>query len=98
MGTLRVHGVVGPIKWLVHPESTMALLLLEGLLEGTRIGEYILFRSEILDVVATCPDHVPLLVSNPCIMLALVTDFWWPNADIVHFQLEWLLLYPHVQQ
>ena len=28
----------GTQKWLVHPESTMALLLLMGLLAGTKIG------------------------------------------------------------
>ena len=38
MGTLWVHGVVGPRKWLVHPESTMALLFLVGLLVGMLVG------------------------------------------------------------
>ena len=66
----------------------MALLLLVGLLAGTKIEEYRLFRSEILDVVAHCLDQVPLLVSDPCIMLALVADFWWPGAGVVHLQLE----------
>ena len=98
IGTLWVHGVVGPRKWLVHPASTMALLLLVGVLVGNRIGEYRLFRSEILDVVSPYLDQVPLLVSDLCIMLDLVADFWWPGAGIVHFQLEWSLLYPHVQQ
>ena len=60
MGTLWVHSVVVPRKWLVHPESMMALLSLVGLLAGTRIGEYIFLRYEILDVVAPCPDQVPL--------------------------------------
>ena len=87
MGTLWVHGVVGTRKWLVHPELTMALLSLVGMLAGTIIGEYKLFISEILDVVAPCPDHVHLLVSEPCIMLDLVADFWWPGAGIVNFQL-----------
>ena len=88
MGTLWVHGVVGTRKYLVHTESTMDLLSLVGLLAGTKIGEYTSFRSEILDVVAPCPDQVPLLVSEPFIMLALVADFLWTGAGVVHFQLE----------
>ena len=39
MGTLLMHGVVGTRKWLVNPESTMALLSLVGRLAGTIIGE-----------------------------------------------------------
>ena len=88
MGTLWVHSVVGPIKWLVHPESTMAMLLLVGMLVGTNIGEYRLFIYEILDVVSPCPDQLPLLVSNSCIILSLVADFLWPGAGVVHFQLD----------
>ena len=88
MGTFWVHGMLGPRKWLVHPESTMALLSLVGLLAGTKIRECRLFRSEILDVVAPCPDQVPLLVSDPCIMSALVAEFLWPGAGVVYFQLE----------
>ena len=76
----------------------MAMLLLVGMLAETKIGGYILFRSEILDVVAPCPDQVPLLVSEPFIMLALVADFLWPGAGVVHFQLDLSLLYLHVHQ
>ena len=76
----------------------MALLSLVGMLAGTKIGEYILFRSESLDVVAPCPDQVPLLVSDLCIMLALVAEFLWLGAGVGHFQLECSLLYSHVQQ
>ena len=96
MGTLWVHCVVGTIKLLVHPESTMDLLSLVGLLLGTKIGEYRFFISEVLDVVDLFPDQVPLLVSDPCIMLALVAGFLWPGAGVVHFQLG--LLYLNVQQ
>ena len=88
MGNLWVHGVVGPIKWLVHPESTMAMLLLVGMLVGTNIGEYRLFIYEILDVVSPCPDQLPLLVFNSCIILSLVADFLWPGEGVVHFQLD----------
>ena len=88
MGTFGVHGVMGPRKWLVHPEPTTTLLSLVGLMAGTKIREYRLFISEILDVVYPCPDQVPLFVSNPCIMLALVADFLWPGAGVVYFQLE----------
>ena len=75
MGTLWVHGVMGTRKWLVHPESTMALLSLVVLLAGTKIGEYRFFRSKFFDVAGPCPDQVTLLVSDPCIMLALVSEF-----------------------
>ena len=53
----------------------MDLLSLVGLLLGTKIGEYRFFISEVLDVVDLFPAQVPLLVSDPCIMLALVADF-----------------------
>ena len=66
----------------------MDLLLLVGLLAGNKIVEYILFRSKNLDVVAPCPDQVPLLVFDPCIMLALVADFLWPGAGVENFQRE----------
>ena len=36
IGTLWVHGLVGPRKWLVYPESMMDLLSLVGLLAGTK--------------------------------------------------------------
>ena len=39
MGNLWVHGVVGPRKGLLRPESAIALLSLVGLLVGTKIGE-----------------------------------------------------------
>ena len=31
-------------------------------------------------------------------MLALVAEIWWPGAGVVYLELEWLLLYPYVQQ
>ena len=57
-----------------------------------------IFRSGIIDVVAPCLDQVPLLVSNPCCVLDLVADFWWPGAGVVYFELDWSPLYPHLQQ
>ena len=36
---LLVHGVVGPRKWLVHPESTMARVL------GTKVRGAVVFAT-----------------------------------------------------
>ena len=36
---LLVHGVVGPRKWLVHPESTIAIVL------GTKVRDVVVFAT-----------------------------------------------------
>ena len=37
VGTLLIQGLSGPMKWLVHPESTMDWRLLDGLRAGTKV-------------------------------------------------------------
>ena len=44
-GTFLVQGLIGPMKWLVQPESTMARLSLDGLRAGTRVlQEYKIYK------------------------------------------------------
>ena len=47
VGTLLVHGLFRPMKWLVKPDSTTSRLSSDGLMTGTRVlQEYKLFKTK----------------------------------------------------
>ena len=69
---LFVHGVVGPRKWLVHPESTMARVL------GTKVRGAVVFEIVSLYLVPSRYQLGSFLADPP-----LVSDFVAPLSCLV---------------
>ena len=88
---LFVHGVAGPRKWLVQPESTMARVLV------TKVKGAVVFATLSLYLV---PSHsqMGLFLSEP----PFVSSFFAPLSCLalvfLMSRLEWFEEYPCVQQ
>ena len=80
---LFVHGVVGPRKWLVQPESTMARFL------GTKVRGAAVFAKFSLYLV---PIHsqLGLFLSEPTFVSAFVAPLSCPVLGFSQSRLEWL--------
>ena len=78
---LFVHGVVGPRKWLVQPESTMV----RGL--GTKVRGAVVFATFSLYLV---PSHsrLGLFLADPPFVSAFVAPLSCPVLGFTHSQLE----------
>ena len=72
VGTLLVHNVVGPRKWLVQSESAIARRLYWVVLSETKKLEEILCRSENLEFIVPLPQQVVLLAVDPFLVSILV--------------------------
>ena len=86
---LFVHGVVGPRKFLAHPELTMARVL------GTKVSGAVVFATFSLYLV---PSHSQLglfLAGHP-FLSAFVVPLSCPSIGCSQSLLEWLDMYPWV--
>ena len=79
---LFVHGVVGPKKWLVQPESKMARVL------GTKLRGAILFATFSLYLVPS-HSHLGLFLSEPPFVLDFVAPLSFPVLGFSQYWLEW---------
>ena len=80
---LFLRGAEGPIKWLVHPESTMARLL------GTKVRGASVFANFSLYLV---PIHsqLDLFLSEPTFVSAFGAPLSCPVLGFLQSRLEWL--------
>ena len=62
---LLVHGVLGPRKWLVQPELTMARVL------GTKVRGAVVFANFSLYLVPSC-SQLGLFLADPLFVSAFV--------------------------
>ena len=77
---LLVHGVVGPRKWLVHPESTMARVL------GTKVRGAVVFANFYLYLVPS-RYQLGLFLDEP----PSVSAFFAPlSCPVLGFFKSWL--------
>ena len=79
---LFVHGVVGPRKWLVQPELTMARVL------GTKVRGAVVFATFSLYLV---PSHsqLGLFLAEPPFVSAFVAPLSCPVLGFPQSRLEW---------
>ena len=79
---LFVHGVAGPRKWLVQPESTMASVL------GTKVRCAVVFATFSLYLV---PSHsrLGLFLSEPPFVSDFVAPLSCPVLGFSKSRLEW---------
>ena len=79
---LFVHGVTGPSKWLVQPESTMARVL------GNKVRGAVVFATFSLYLV---PSHsqLGLFLSDPPFVSDFFDTFSCPALGFSHSRLEW---------
>ena len=88
---LFVHGVAGPRKWLVHPESTMARVL------ETKVRGAVVFATFPLYLVPS-HYHLGLFLAEPHFVSAFVAPLSFPALGFSQSRLEWFEEYPWVQQ
>ena len=93
VGTFLLHGLFGPMKWLVQPESTMARLLSDGLRPGTRVLQEckLLKTNESLGLKFPCLYQGAVLkfLYVPPFLSRRVASFWWPVSGVGQFLLLW---------
>ena len=79
---LFVHGVAGPRKWLVQPESTMARVL------GTKVRGAVVCATFSLYLV---PSHsqLGLFLAEPPFVSAFVSPLSCPSLGFSQSRLEW---------
>ena len=79
---LFVHGVVGPRKWLVQPESTMGRVL------GTKMRGAVVFATFSLYLV---PSHsqLVLFLAEPPFVSAFFAPLSCPVLGFSQSRLEW---------
>ena len=79
---LFLHEAVGPRKWLVHPESTMARVL------GTKMRDAVMFATFSLYLV---PSHsqMGLFIAEPPLVSAFVAPLSCPVIGFLQSRLEW---------
>ena len=102
VGTLLTQGLSGPMKWLVHPDSTMAWRSADGLRAGTKV----LQENKCLKTKESLGLTVPGLYQGsglqflfvPPFFSCQVESFWLPAAGVGHFLLGWSQRVTHVQQ
>ena len=82
VGYLFVHAIAGPRKWLVHPESAMAILL------GTKVRGSFVFASFYLYLV---PSHsrLGLFLAETPFVSAFVAPLSCPDLVFPQSRLEW---------
>ena len=102
VGTFLTQGFSGPMKWLVHPESTTARRSLGGLGARTKVlQENKLFKTKEslgLTFPGLCQGSGLQFLCVPHFLSWRVAYFWWPVAGVVNFRLEWLQQVQHVQK
>ena len=78
---LFLHGVVGPRKWLVQPESTMARVL------GTKVRGAVVFANFSLYLV---PSHsqLGLFLAEPPVVSAFFEPLSFPVLGFLQSRLE----------
>ena len=79
---LLVHGVVGPRKWLVHPESMMSILL------GTKVRGAVMFATFSLYVVPS-RSQLGLFLAEPPFVSYFVAPLSCPVIGFSQSRLEW---------
>ena len=79
---LFVHGVVGPRKWLVQPESTMTRVL------RTKLRGAVVFATLSLYLVPS-HSHLGLFLSGPPFVSAFVAPLSCPDLGFSQSRLEW---------
>ena len=77
---LLVNGVVGPIKWLVRPESTMARLL------GTKVRGAVVFATFYLYLIPSS-SQLGLFLAEPPFVSAFVAPL---SCPVLGFWQSWL--------
>ena len=88
---LFVHGVEGPRKWLVHPESMMARVL------RTNVRGDIVFATFSLYLVLS-HSQLGLFLAEPPFVPAFVAPLSCPSLWCSQSRIEWFDNYPWVQQ
>ena len=78
---LLVHGVVGPIKWLVQPELTMARVL------GTKVRGAVVFATFPLYLVPS-RSQLGLFIAEPPFVSAFVAPLSCPVLGFSQSRLE----------
>ena len=78
---LLVHGVVGPRKWLVQPESTMMRVLV------TKVRGAVVFATFSLYLVPS-RSQLCLFLSEPPFLSAFVAPFSCPVLGFLRSRLE----------
>ena len=77
-----VHGVVGPRKWLVQPELTMARVL------GTKVRGAVVFANFSLYLVPSY-SQLGLFLAEPTFVSAFVAPLSCLSLDFSQSRLEW---------
>ena len=77
-----MHGVVGPRKWLVQPESTMVRVL------GTKVRGDVVFATFPLYLV-TSHSQLGLFLADPPFVSDFVDPLSCPALGFVQSRLEW---------
>ena len=87
--TLLMQGLSGPMKWLVHPKSTMSWRSTDGLRAGIKVlQEYKLFKTKEslgLPVQGLCQGSQLQFLLLPPFLSLRVASFYWPSAVVGHF-------------
>ena len=88
---LFVHGVAGPRKWLVQPESTMEIVL------GTKVRDAVVFANFSLYLV---PSHsqLGLFPADTPFVSDFVSPLSCPALGFSQSRIEWFKEQPRVQQ
>ena len=79
---LLVHGVVGPRKWLLQPESTMARVL------GTKVRGAVVFATLSLYLVPS-QSQMGLFLADPPSVSAFVAPLSCPVLGFLQSRMEW---------
>ena len=77
-----MHGVLGPRKWLVQPESTMARVL------GTKVRGAVVFATFSLYLVPS-HSHLGLFLADPPFVSDSVSPLSCPALGFSQSRLEW---------
>ena len=77
-----VHGVEGPRKWLVQPESTMARML------GTKVRGDVVFETFSLYLFPSY-SRLGLFLAEPPFVSAFVSPLSCPALDFSQSWIEW---------
>ena len=84
MEDLFVHEVVGPRKWLVQPELTMARVL------GTKMRGTVVFATFSL-YLATSHSQLGLFLAEPPFVSDFVAPLSCPALGFSQLRLEWFI-------